>query len=286
MRNNKISTRTQESLEEMCRRRCGAEEPCSRSCPLEDLSSYRLQNRKSPSSPDKPRQLVKGIVMALWNLTKKYEKALKDQEVFEIRESESDREGVAEAYRFVETPWEHVLDGRCYLNIVKMQLQRDAVLAAIDVTPEVWISHFATEVKRRATPLVFLPSREIIAPEFTMPEGDNPLASSVVPTPDDRAGLARHKVAYDQLLQEELKSLRAQLAARLQGKQYSLDELAERLTNWELDLLSQMIRDDVIPASFLGKSTIAFRPSKRKTDEVSFAAVAVESRRRQEVQQK
>ncbi len=223
--------------------------------------------------------------MALWNLTKKYENALRDQEVFEIRESESDREGVAEAYQFVETPWEHELDGRCYLNMAKMQLQRDAVLAAIDATPEVWISRFATEVKRRATPLVFLASREIIAPEFTMPDGDNPLASDVSPTLEDRAGLAKHKVAYDQLLQEELKDLCEQLATRLQGKQYSLDELAEILTNWELDLLSQMIRDGGISASFLGKSTIAFRPAKRKAAEPSFAAVAVESRRRQEVQQ-
>ncbi len=284
MRNKKLSKKSEESLEEMCRRRCGADEPCSRSCPLESLSSYRLQNRTGPLSPDKQEQVVKGIVMALWNLSKKYEKALKDQEVFEIRESERDREEVSEAYRFVETPWEHVLDGRCYLNMAKMQLQRDAVLAAIDVTPEVWISRFATEVKRRATPLVFLPSREIIAPEFTMPDGDNPLASSVVSTPEDRADLARHKVAYDQLLQEELKGLREKLTAQLEGKRYSIDELAELLTNWELDILSQMIRDGGISASFLGKSIIAFRPSKRKTDEVSFAAVAVESRRRQEVQ--
>lgn len=284
MRNKKISRKSRESREEMCRRRCGAEEPCYRSCPLESLSSYRFQNRRSLSNLDRQGQLVKGIVMTLWNLSKKYEKALKDQEVFEIRESESDREGVAEAYRFVETPWEHVLDGRCYLNMAKMQLTRDAVLAAIDVTPEVWISRFATEVKRRATPLVFLASREIIAPEFTLPDGDNPIASSVASTPEDRAGLARHKVAYDQLLQEELKGLRAQLAARLEGKRYSIDELAELLTNWELDILSQMIRDGGISASFLGKSTIVFRPSKRKTDEVSFAAVAVISKRRQEVQ--
>jgi hypothetical protein len=284
VQNVKASTTVQESLEEMCRRRCGAEEPCARRCPLEDLSSYRLRNRKRPVHKDKPKPLVKGIVMALWNLTKKYENALKDQEVFEIRESENDREEVSEAYQFVETPWEHELDGRCYLNMAKMQLQRDAVLAAIDVTPEVWISRFATEVKRRATPLVFLVSRESIAPEFTLPDGDNPLASGVSPTPDDRAGLARHKVAYDQLLQEELKDLCAQLAARLEGKQYSLDELAEILTNWELDLLSQMIRDGGISASFLGMSTIAFRPSKRKGDKVSFAAVAVQSRRRQEVQ--
>jgi hypothetical protein len=249
-----------------------------------DTPHNHLEDKKNQSG-QAPTILTKGVVVTLWNLTKKYEVALKEREVFAIKESEVDREEVADAYHFLETPWERVLDGRFYKALAMMQHRRDAVTVTPDTTPEEWIALFAAEVKRRATPLVFLTSPEATISTLALPQEETPIASSAPPTADDRAAIARYQVAFEQVSIGKLDDLRSRLIARLRGKQLSLGELSASLTNWELDLLSQLIRDGDLPAVFVDRTTIAFRPSKRASQEdIPFAAAAVEVRNREKVQ--
>jgi hypothetical protein len=92
-------------------------------------------------------------------------------------------------------------------------------------------------------------------------------------------------VAFEKVSIDRLDDLRARLIARLRGKQQSLAELSASLTNWELDLLSQLIRDGDLPAVFVDRATIAFRPSKRaRKEDIAFAAAALEVRNREKVQ--
>jgi hypothetical protein len=251
----------------------------------EGRPDWAPDKKAQPGQERAPSVLTKGVVITLWNLTKKYEVALKEREVFAVKESEIDREEVADAYNFLETPWERVLDGRLYKTLAMMQHRRDAVTVTPETTPEEWIVLFAAEVKRRATPLVFLASPEATVPPLALPKEETPIASSAPPTADDRAALARYQVAYEQVPIAKLDDLRARLVARLGGKQMNLAELSESLTNWELDLLSQLIRDGDLPAVFVDRTTLAFRPSKRASPEdVAFAAAAVEVRNREKVQ--
>ncbi len=230
------------------------------------------------------RPFKKGIIITLWNLTKKYDIALKHHEIFPIKESEIDREEISDAYQFLETPWERVLDGRFYETVATMQHRRDSHFAIPDVTPGEWINQFAKEVKRRATPLLFLISRESAIPHFVLPRDDSPLAITKAPTKEDQSAIAKHQIRFCQIAASELDTRQKKLIQQLQGKQFKLKELSKILTNWELDLLSQMIRDKVMPAIFLDAQTIRFKKSKHRVDEeIIFVAGAIEVIRREEV---
>jgi len=250
-----------------------------------DIAGSSPDKKTQPGQDRAPSVLTKGVVITLWNLTKKYEVALKEREVFAVKESEIDREEVADAYNFLETPWERVLDGRFYKTLAMMQHRRDAITVTPDTTPEEWIALFAAEVKRRATPLVFLASPEATVPTLALPQEETPMASATPPTADDRAALARYQVPFEQVSIGKLDDLRTRLIARLRGKQMSLAELSALLTNWELDLLSQLIRDGNLPAVFVDRTTLAFRPPKHiSQEEVTFAAAAVEVKNREKVE--
>jgi hypothetical protein len=224
---------------------------------------------------------TKGVVITLWNLTKKYEVALKQQEIFPIKEAEVDREEVEDAYRLLETPWERNLDGRFYFTLASMQHQRDSQLAAPEIAPEEWISQFASEVKRRATPVLFLINQERTIPPFELPPADSPVAIDDAPTQDDKEAMHKHRISYEEISIDTLDTRRAAILKRLQGKRYSYSALSEILTNWELDLLSQMIRDNICPATF-EKTGIIFRNPPPKSNPI-FSAVALTAQNHEEV---
>ncbi len=227
---------------------------------------------------------TKGIVITLWNLTKKYEVALKQHDTFPIKEAEIDREEVADAYRVLDTPWERTLDGRFYYTLASMQHHRDSQLAAPEIAPEEWISQFANEVKRRATPVLFLINQERTIPPFQLPPADSPVAMDDAPTQDDKQAMRKHRISYKEISIDALGARRADILKRLQGKRYNYAALSEILTNWELDLLSQMIRDNICPATF-EKTAIIFRHPPPKTNP-AFTAVAITAQNHEEVPRK
>jgi hypothetical protein len=229
---------------------------------------------------------TKRITITLWNLTKKYEGALKQKDIIPVKEAEVDREEVAEAYRVLETPWERNLDGRFYHTLATMQHRRDSHIAAPELAPQEWLLHFANEVKRRATPLLFVVNQESSVPSFALPHVDDPVTMAQAPTRDDRQAMKKHQVPFSDVSIESLDSIRKTLQERLRGKRFKYSELSDHLTNWELDLLSQMIRDNHIPALF-DKTSVKFlsTPQNPSTNS-AFAAVAIEAKNYQEVQRR
>jgi hypothetical protein len=226
---------------------------------------------------------TKSVVITLWNLTKKYEVALKHHDVVPVKEAEIDREEVAEAFRVLETPWERNLDGRFYYTLAAMQHQRDSQLAAPEITPEEWISQFADEVKRRATPLLFLINQERSIPPFELPPADLPVAMDEAPSQEDQKAMRKHRILFHELSIDALNTRRLTIQKRLNGKRYTFAALSELLTNWELDLLSQMIRDNLLPATF-EKTAIRFRASTpSRKSEPQFVAVAIAAENHEEV---
>jgi hypothetical protein len=227
---------------------------------------------------------TKSVVITLWNLTKKYEVALKQHDVVPVKEAEIDREEVADAYRVLETPWERNLDGRFYQTLASMQHHRDSQLAAPEIAPEEWISQFANEVKRRTTPLLFLINQDRTIPPFDLPPGDTPVTMDEAPSPNDRQAMRQYRVFYDEISIKTLDARRTAILKRLKDKRYSYTALAELLTNWELDLLSQMVRDNILPATF-EKTAIIFRDPKVQSKPV-YTAVAIAAKKHEEVQRK
>ena len=226
---------------------------------------------------------TKDLIVTLWNLTKKYEGALKHHEIVPIKEAEIDRDEVADSYRIVETPWERGLDGRFYHTLAIMQHHRDSQLATPDISPQEWIRYFATEVKRRATPLLFVASPEQSVPPFGLPPTENPVAQADPPTPDDRQAMQRLKISFEAMAYKTLEDCRIAIIHKLQGKRIKYNDLAEQLTNWELDLLSQMIRDNTISATF-EKTTIKFHDAPRRSPLNSeYVTVAITAKHYEEV---
>ena len=226
---------------------------------------------------------TKDLIITLWNLTKKYEGALKHREIVPIKEAEIDREEVADSYRLVETPWERGLDGRFYHTLATMQHRRDSQLATPDISPQEWIRYFATEVKRRAMPLLFIVSPEQSVPPFGLPPEDNPVAQADPPTHDDRQAMQRLRIPFEAISYESLEDYRTALMHRLQGKRIRYNDLAEQLSNWELDLLSQMVRDNTLSATF-EKTTIRFHDAPRPTPlDSEYVAVAIAAKNYEEV---
>jgi hypothetical protein len=226
---------------------------------------------------------TKTVVITLWNLTRKYEVALKQHEVVPVKEAEIDREEVTDAYRVLETPWERNLDGRFYHTLASMQHHRDSQLAAPEIAPEEWISQFANEVKRRATPLLFLINPDPTIPPLDLPPTDSPVTMAEPPSQDDQQAMRRHRIPFKEISIDVLDARRASIVKRLQGKRYNYTALSELLTNWELDLLSQLIRDNILPATF-EKTALHFRkPSPSRRADSTFAAVAIAAKNHEEV---
>ena len=224
----------------------------------------------------------KNLIITLWDLTKKYEIALKHKEVFPIKESEIDREEVTDAFRLLETPWERNLDGRFYYTLSTMVHRRDSQLATPEITSEEWIHHFANEVKRRATPLLFLISPERSIPPFNLPPADTPVTLAEPPSRDDHLAMQKHRVPFKEVSFTSLDTRRNSLVKRLQGKRFKYSELADHLSNWELDLLSQMIRDNSLPAIF-DKTSVTFREVSLSKSNSAFSAVAIAAKKYEEV---
>jgi len=237
---------------------------------------------RNAETPPKDMEWTRGVVLTLWTLNKKYEAALKQHQVIPLKESEVDREEVADAYQFLSTPWERLLDGRLYHNLAVMQTRRDAEMAAPDAPPQGWIDQLASEVKRRATPILFLSSREASTLSLSLPDPAAQLDMTTPPSREDQRAMTKHRVAFRALATEELDERCERLISKLAGRRFSLQQLASQLTNWELDLLSQMIRDGRIDAVFIGISTLAFR-KPRGGAELPFAAAAVEAQKREKV---
>ncbi len=226
---------------------------------------------------------TKTVVITLWNLTKKYEVALKKHDVVPVKEAEIDREEVTDAFRVLETPWERNLDGRFYHTLASMQHHRDAQLAAPEIAPEEWISQFAMEVKRRATPILFLINQDRTIPPFDLPPEDIPLALEEAPSREDKQAMRKHRIHFTEFSIDSLDARRASIVKRLRGKRYSYTALSEQLTNWELDILSQMIRDNVLPATF-EKTAIIFRdPSPTRKSHTTYTSVAIAAKNHEEV---
>ncbi len=227
---------------------------------------------------------TKSVVITLWNLTKKYEVALRQHDVVPVKEAEVDREEVADAFRVLETPWERNLDGRFYFTLASMQHHRDSQLVTPEIAPHEWISQFANEVKRRATPLLFLINQDKTVPPFNLPPSDTPVTMDEAPSLDDRQAMRKYQVFYDEISIKTLDACRDSILKRLKGKRYSFTALAEMLTNWELDLLSQMVRDNILPATF-EKTAIIFRNPVSRSNPV-YTAVAIAAKKHEEVQRK
>ncbi len=227
---------------------------------------------------------TKGVVITLWNLTKKYEVALKHHNAIPVKEAEIDREAVADVYRVLETPWERNLDGRFYYTLASMQHHRDSQLATPEIAPSEWISQFAKEVKRRATPILFIVNRERTIPPFNLPQTDSPIALDRAPSDEDKQGMYKHHVPFCELSIEVIETRRDGLLKRLKGKRYSYSALSEHLTNWELDLLSQMIRDKVLPATFENTAIIFREPHIAHQSQITYAAVPITAKKHEEVQ--
>ncbi len=226
---------------------------------------------------------TKSVIITLWNLTKKYEVALKHHDVVPVKEAELDREEVTDAFRVLDTPWERNLDGRFYYTLASMQHRRDAQFAAPEIAPEEWISQFANEVKRRATPILFLINQERTIPPFDLPPADMPMAMDVAPSRDDQQAIRRHRVRFEEISIARLDARRTSILERLRGKRYSFTALSNLLTNWELDLLSQMIRDDLLPATFEKTAIVFQKPSQSQKAGIRFSAVAIPAKNHEEI---
>jgi len=242
-------------------------------------------SKNKMDAPSGEPDWTRGVILTLWTLNKKYEAALKQHQVFPVKESEVDREEVSDAYRFLSTPWERLLDGRIYHNLALMQNRRDAEMASPEAPPKGWIGQLAFEVKRRATPILFLSGREAGTPPLSLPDPATQLDMTASQSREDRRAMTRHRVSFRALPTRELEARREELISKLAGHRFSLQQLSKQLTNWELDLLSQMIRDGVISAVFTGPSTLAFREPRGRA-ELPFAAAAIETRKREKVERK
>ena len=226
---------------------------------------------------------TKSVVITLWNLTKKYEIALKQHSIVPVKEAEIDREEVTNAFRVLETPWERTLDGRFYHTLASMQHHRDAQLAAPEIAPEEWVTQFATEIKRRATPILFLINQDRTIPPFELPPADAPMTMDEAPSREDKQAMQKHRINFKEITIDSLDARRTSILKRLKGKRFNYTALSELLTNWELDLLSQMIRDNILPATF-EKTAIIFRdPMASPKRQTIYTSVAIAAKKHEEV---
>jgi len=224
------------------------------------------------------------VLSRLWDVAHKYQRRLAKGEVVPLRESEADRRAVAPLARRLATPTERTLDGLAYRSLAEMQVRRDSRRLLSNVPARLRLRRLGLEVSLRAKPVVFLHAPLRLdaaglvasvgyAADALEPDGE---AAALLDELDDSA----HRVRMRSIEDAELETMRGEVRRRLAGLKLTPDDLAERLTSGEADLLSQLVRRGELslvvgrdgrveiregrPARSAATTVVALRPAARR----------------------
>ncbi len=212
---------------------------------------------------------VSSLIKLYWGIAEKHERHLKKKEVLPLNESEKDRQMISDAYKSIQSPQELEFDRRTYQALVRMQELRDQSYLLEELDDQYKMELIAWELKIRQHPIFILPHvtsssavTDNVLDEFQISgiisnqassenEGqDQPeweIQSPVVVLDSRQVARPVSRIDVDNTKQELIST---RLVAFLKSKTLSLEELSQKLTTLELQLLSTLLSKKELLAIF------------------------------------
>jgi len=200
------------------------------------------------------------IRLILWTIAKEYEEAIKKRKVIPIERTEYDREIVNKLWKILKRLDEKLLNLRTLIDFVQMVRVRDYTLL-LQTKPHLdRIYQLAVEVKRRSTPIVSFLGYPIMQSELYISDNILEKPSSISTDLDessmnDNILFNLESQTYSEsvnLSLDEIEKMKEDIIEKVNGKEFSLDELPRIFKSWELELLSQMLLSNELESEIKG----------------------------------
>ncbi len=196
-------------------------------------------------------------------------------EIIPVDQSEQDREEVNDLYTSIELPSTQLLDSKFYTQVIKMNRERDKNYLKEGTTRKERIAILAQMITRVTTPIIFLNHKRNIQ-----------LSKLFILTEDkkEKKQEKEDKIYTDppnnitlptELSQADINKLKNQVMQKTLNKTWSNQSPSDlNLSDWEADILSQLIRDEELSIQVnkkTGRVTIVGNNAKNtKTEMISF----------------
>ena len=197
-------------------------------------------------------------------------------QIIPIEQSEIDRQEVNNLYQNIEQPSTQILDSKFYTQVLKMNRERDKSFLKEGTTRKERIAILAQLVTRVTTPILFLNHhRNIQLSNFFLLDSNN-LERKKKSERDEKVydePVNNIKIP-DELSQEDIITLRKKVIEKMVNTSWDLKNGSEvQLSDWEADILSQLIRDEELSLIIDKKSgttkIVKNSDLKRKSNQIS-----------------
>ena len=164
-----------------------------------------------------------------------------------VEQSETDRKEVNELYSKIEHPSTQILDSKFYTQVLKMNRERDKSFLKEGTTRKERITILSQLITRVTTPILFLNHQRNIQLSnfFILDSNDNIRKKKTEKEDIIYDDPINNIVMPDQLTQEDILTLRKKVLEKTVNKSWNYINASKmNLSDWEADILSQLIRDE------------------------------------------
>lgn len=203
------------------------------------------------------------IFQTLFELEKKYSRSIKKKEVVHVREAEEDRSKVSDAYLYLKTQKENLIDSALYEDFIDMNELREISYLEQILLPEQRLADFARTIAKLSQAVFYTASQnriritnvaEIISKEIIDLESKEALKQFILKYQDFVTPLKNIKLSKSDIM-----NLESGIISKLVNQRIKKDELEDILTTAEAEVLSKMISEKKIQVIQMGDELVFAR---------------------------
>ncbi len=187
------------------------------------------------------------IFHLLFELKKKYDKSLKNKVVVTVNESESDRVRVSDAFLYLQSEKESLIDAALYKDFVGMSELREKSFLDQMLYPNKRIEKFAEIVKKLSTPITYFSRVNQFNSEELLPNLE-PQIIEIESNQELEEFIKKYqkyflKLQNNFLSKGDIMSIEERIKEKIINKKLSKNEINNILTTLEAEILSKMISE-------------------------------------------
>ncbi len=216
------------------------------------------------------------IFQTLFELEKKYSKSIKKKEVVDVREAEEDRSKVSDAYLYLKTQKENLLDSALYEDFIDMNELREISYLEQILLPEQRLADFARTIAKLSQAVFYTASQNriritnvaaIISKEVIDLESKEALQQFIMKYQDFVTPLKNIRLSKGDIM-----NLESGIISKLAKERIKKDELEDILTTAEAEVLSKMISEKKIQVIQVGENELIFAEIDKDNGETGISS--------------
>ncbi len=222
------------------------------------------------------REWVENIFQLVFELKRKYGKSIRKKEIVQLIESEEDRSKVSDAYIYLQSKKESILDSALYEDFIKMNELRENDLLEQLLYPHERLKTFADKVKSLCIPITYFSGTTKTSYEEPL----NNLTEEVInleSMEDIKNFLNKYQSFMEHLSinfldKGDILNIENEIKEKLVGKKIKKNKMNELLTTLEAEVLSKLISEKKIQV-ILNDDELIFQNELEEESEVISSSV-------------